>query len=171
MLGVTYAPMQELLRELRAREFTVGVVTGGGTEFVRAVSEELYGVPPELVVGSLIEHEFVAGDRPELRRTTRIVGDANEGASKVVHIQNQLGRRPLLAAGNSGGDTEMLAWAAGGEGGLALVVDHDDAEREYSYAGTAATFAQAETLTDTAHRLGWVVASMKDDWEQVLTDV
>lgn len=171
MLGVTYAPMQELLRELRARDFTVGIVTGGGTEFVRAVSQELYGVPPELVVGSMIQHEFVPGDEPYLRRTTRIVDAANEGAPKVVHIQNHLGRRPLLAAGNSGGDTEMLAWAAAGEGGLALVVDHDDDEREFAYTGSAVSFAEAETVTDTARRLGWVIASMKDDWEQVFTEV
>lgn len=170
LAGITYAPMLELIDELRAREFTVCIVTGGGTEFVRAIGTELYGVIPELVVGSLIEHEFVPGDRPSLRRTSRILGSANEGAPKVVNIQNQLGRRALLAAGNSGGDTEMLAWTAAG-GGLALVVDHDDEEREFAYAGSAASFAEAESLVDTAHRLGWVVASMRDDWEQVFRDV
>ena len=101
----TYRPMLELIAELRSLDFTVCVVTGGGTEFVRAVSQELYGVPPEAVVGSLIGYEYVPTSDtsgPGLRRTTDIVGGANEGAVKVTNIQTQLGRRPVLAAGNSG---------------------------------------------------------------------
>ena len=120
--------MLELLEELRRLDFSVMIVTGGGTEFVRAVSQDLYGVPPEAVVGTLIEYDYTDdGDRPVLRRTTRLLGAANEGAPKVSNIQTQLGRRPILAAGNSGGDREMLEWAATGEGPtLALLVNHDD---------------------------------------------
>ena len=98
--------MLELLDELRRRDFTVGIVTGGGTEFVRAISDDLYGVPAERVVGTLIGYEFTRDgeNRPELRRTTALLGTANEGPAKVTNIQTQLGRRPILAAGNSGGD-------------------------------------------------------------------
>jgi haloacid dehalogenase-like hydrolase len=167
----TYVPMLELVAELRRRDFTVCVVTGGGTEFVRAISEDLYGVPPQNVVGSLIAYEFVptAGDAgPLLRRTTQLVGGANEGAVKVSNIQTQLGRRPILAAGNSGGDREMLEWAATGDGPtLALLVDHDDAEREFAYVSTAATFAEPEPITEVGTRLGWTVVSMADDWGRV----
>jgi len=93
------------------------------------VSEELYGVPPEAVIGTLVEYDFVRRDdgSPTLHRTNRVHGVANEGAAKVGNIQTQLGRRPLLAAGNSGGGREMLEWAgAAGEPYLALLIDHDD---------------------------------------------
>jgi phosphoserine phosphatase len=168
---LTYLPMLELIAELRERDFTVGVVTGGGTEFVRAISEDLYGVPPQCVVGTLIAYEFVPTSRaagPHLRRKNELVGDANEGPVKVSNIQAQLGRRPILAAGNSGGDREMLEWVAGGDGPtLALLVDHDDAEREFAYVGTAVTFAETEPIASVAARSGWTVVSMARDWEKV----
>jgi phosphoglycolate phosphatase-like HAD superfamily hydrolase len=168
-----YQPMLELLGELRKREFTIFVVTGGGTEFVRAVSEDLYGVPAQAVVGTLIEYDLVRrdDDRPALLRTGRISGAANEGAAKVSNIQTQLGRRPRLAAGNSGGDREMLEWAcAAGEPCLALLIDHDDEEREFRYVSTAQTFTEAEPITDVGTRLGWTVVSMANDWATVFRD-
>jgi len=146
-------------------------VTGGGTEFVRAVSEDLYDVPPQNVVGSLIAYEFVPtaddGPGPRLRRTAQLMGAANEGATKVSNIQAQLGRRPILAAGNSGGDREMLEWATAGDGPtLALLVDHDDEEREFRYMSTAETFTDSEPITDVGARLGWTIVSMARDWER-----
>ncbi len=166
---VVYRPMQELLAVLRELDFTVSVVTGGGTEFVRAISHDLYAVPPERVVGTLVEYDYSdEGDRPVLLRSTRIVGGANEGAVKVNNIQTQLGRRPILAVGNSGGDRQMLEWAATGEGTtLALLVNHDDADREFSYVSSAQTFAESEPITDVGARLGWTVISMANDWETV----
>ena len=128
--------MLELITELRRLDFLVALVTGGGTEFVRAISDDLYGVPAEAVVGTLIEYEFErdANGRPVLARSTGIGGAPNEGPAKVNNIQAQLGRRPILAAGNSGGDREMLEWAAAGDGPtLAVLVNHDDAEREFAY--------------------------------------
>ena len=111
--GVIYRPMLELLDELRAREFTIGIVTGGGTEFVRRVSGRCYGVEPGMVVGTNIGYEFTRDDdgRPLVRRTMAGIGAANEGGAKVEHIQSQVGRPPILAVGNSGGDREMLEWA------------------------------------------------------------
>jgi len=165
-----YQPMLELIDELRRRDFTISIVTGGGTEFVRAISDDLYGVPPEAVVGTLIKYQLVrdADDRPTLSRTADIEGDANEGAAKVTNIQTQLGRRPVLAGGNSGGDREMLEWACAGDGpGLAILVDHDDAEREFRYVSSAQTFTESEPITDVGARLGWTVVSMANDWEVV----
>lgn len=165
-----FQPMLELIDELRRRQFTVAIVSGGGTEFVRAISDELYGVPAELVVGTLIEYEFERSDagRPVVRRSTRLGSVANEGAAKVLHIQSHLGRRPILGVGNSSGDREMLEWATDdSRPSLALLVDHDDAEREFEYVGTAATFADAEPITDVAHRLGWTVVSIATDWNTV----
>lgn len=167
---VTYQPMRELLAALRQLDFTIAIVTGGGTEFVRAISSQLYGVPAELVVGTLIEYEMEADGqgRPHLLRTARLLGDANEGSAKVTNIQTQLGRRPILAAGNTVGDREMLDWAMASERPhLSLLVDHDDAEREFAYAGQAGTIADAEPLLDVAARSGWTVVSMSRDWEAV----
>jgi phosphoglycolate phosphatase-like HAD superfamily hydrolase len=168
--SVTYQPMLELLDELRRRDFTVGIVTGGGTEFVRAISDDLYGVPAERVVGTLIDYEFTRdGDtRPALRRTATMLGTANEGPAKVTNIQTQLGRRPILAAGNSGGDREMLEWALAAEGPtLALLIDHDDANREFQYTSTAETIVETEPITDVGARLGWTIVSMARDWDVV----
>jgi phosphoserine phosphatase len=165
-----YQPMLELIEELRRRDVTVTIVSGGGTEFVRAVSHQLYGVPPEAVVGTLIDYDYDRDETgaPRLRRARRLDGAANEGAVKVSNIQRQLGRRPLLAAGNSGGDREMLEWAAAGAGPtLALLVDHDDAEREFSYVSKAGTIQETEAITDVGARLGWTVVSMADDWDTV----
>jgi hypothetical protein len=168
-LTTVYQPMLELLDVLRSLDFTVRVVTGGGTEFVRAISDDLYDVPPERVVGTLVEYDVQDPDgSPSLLRSERLLGAANEGAAKVSNIQTQLGRRPILGVGNSGGDRQMLAWAASGDGPtLALLVDHDDAEREFSYASRAETFAETEPITDVAHRLDWTVISMARDWETV----
>ena len=170
LMAAVYQPMLELLDELRRREFTIFIVSGGGTEFVRAISQELYGVPPESVVGTLIAYQFVRRDdgRPALLRTEQIGSAANEGAAKVSHIQAHLGRRPILAAGNSAGDREMMEWTCAGDGPcLALLVGHDDAEREFAYASTAATFDEAEPIAAVAQRLGWTVVSMAHDWATV----
>jgi len=167
-----YRPMLELIAELRARHFSVYVVTGSGTEFVRAVSDELFGVKPEGVVGSQVGYELIHADgRPKLVRTRELFGDPNEGPAKITSIQRLLGRRPILAAGNSAGDSEMLEYAQAFDGpSLALLVDHDDAEREYAYQSAAGTLAASEPITATALRKGWTVVSMRDDWSTVFAD-
>ena len=166
-----YQPMLELIDELRAHSFSVYLVTGGGTEFVRAVCQSFYGVPQEGVVGSGVVYEVTRnGERPSLVRTTELLGEANEGGAKISNIQRQLGRRPILAGGNSPGDTAMLEYAAASDGpSLALVVHHDDGDREYAYESVAGTFTAGESLPETARRLGWAIASMKDDWDVVFT--
>jgi phosphoserine phosphatase len=167
---MVYQPMLELLDVLRAHGFDVFVVTGGGTEFVRAVSRELYGVRPDDVVGTLIEYHYEdhGADSATLRRTAQAQGEVNEGQAKVEHIQTQLGRRPIFAAGNSAGDREMLEYArTSGTPSLALLVDHDDAEREYAYESRAVSFTDTEPITAAGHRLGWTIVSVRDDWATV----
>ena len=168
--SVIYQPMLELLDELRAHDFTIGIVTGGGTEFVRQVSRRYYAVEPGMVVGTMIGYAFDRDHdgKPVVRRTIDQIGNANEGGPKIEHIQSQIGRRPVLAVGNSGGDREMLEWAqASPHGGLAVLIDHDDDQREFAYQSTAATFEDAEPIVSVGERLGWVIVSIKDDWSTV----
>ncbi len=166
--AITYRPMIELLDALRAVGVTPFIVTGGGTEFVRAVSHDLYDIPPWHIVGTTVVHDVDDVDGlPVLHRTARVLGDANEGDVKVANIQLHLGTRPILAAGNSAGDARMLEHALGQDrDGVALLVDHDDAHREYAYESRAATF-EATPVLETAAIRGWTVTSMRDDWTTV----
>ena len=166
---LAYAPMLELLDLLRARDFSVFLVTGGGVEFVRAVSAQLYGVAPDDVVGSAVQVSFERRDgRVVLVRRPALLGAPNEGPPKPVNIQSHIGRRPILAAGNSAGDREMLEYAHTGDlPSLCLVIDHDDPQREYAYSGASVTDPDAEPIIGTASRFGWTVVSMREDWNRV----
>jgi phosphoserine phosphatase len=168
--AMRYQPMLELINELRAHNFDVFIVTGGGAEFVRAISRSFYDVSPDAVVGSLVGYRFTrdSGGRPRLLRTNELFGDVNEGEPKVTNIRRQLGRRPIFAAGNSPGDTEMLEYALAGTGpSMALLVDHDDPEREYAYEGRAGSYGTEGSLLEAARQLGFTVASMRHDWATV----
>ena len=166
-----YQPMLELMEELRSRGFDFYLVSAGGAEFVRVVGEDFYGVKPEGVVGSQIDYELTrdADGKVQLLRTNQLVASGpNEGPGKPPNIQRILGRRPCVAGGNSAGDAEMLEYAMAYDGpSLAVLVNHDDGEREHAYESVAGTFAADESITDTAARLGWTVISMKDDWSTV----
>ena len=166
---MVYQPMLELLAALQQHGFSNCISTGGGTEFVRAISKRVYGVEQERVVGTLVTYVVIHRDgRPVLVRTARPQGEANEGEAKISNIQLGLGRRPALAAGNSPGDADMLEHTQHKDGpSLALLVNHDDAEREYAYESEAGTFDAEESVTDQATRLGWTQVSMRDDWAAV----
>jgi hypothetical protein len=168
-----YQPMVEVMEYLRANGFRTYIVTGGGQEFVRVYSEDVYGVPPEQVVGSsvLTKYEYRDG-KPVLLREPKVFFIDNNGG-KAIGINLFIGKRPYAAFGNSTGDREMLEWTqAGGGARLMMLVYHDDALREYAYgpAGglpdtNVGTFSQA--LMDEARKNGWVVISMKNDWKRV----
>ena len=150
---VGYQPMIELLGLLRANDFKVFICTGGGRDFVRPVSEAMYGVPRENVIGSATTLEYRAGN---LYRTKGVEQPIDDGPGKPVHIWTRTGRMPLLAAGNSDGDVAMLETARFG-----VLVHHDDAEREFAYdTGTE------QALVEAAQR-AWTVVSMKNDWSAV----
>jgi phosphoglycolate phosphatase-like HAD superfamily hydrolase len=170
---LAYQPMVELLEYLRANGFKTFIVSGGGIEFMRPMTEAVYGIPPEQVVGSSIKTKYEVKDgKPALMRLPE-VDFIDDKAGKPVGINKFIGRRPIAAFGNSAGDKEMLEWTEAG-GGIRLMglVFHDDAEREYAY-GPAnglpdtkfGTFPQS--LMDEAEKKGWVVISMKDDWKQI----
>lgn len=162
-----YQPMLELLEYLRANDFEVYIVTGGGMEFVRPWAGRVYGVPPRRVVGSSLKTKFEMRDnQPVLIRTSEI-NLLNDGDGKPVGVHEFIGQQPIAAFGNSDGDLEMLQWTASGNGArLILLVHHTDAEREYAY-DAHSPFGKLSTALDEAKARGWVVVDMKRDWNTI----
>lgn len=150
-----YAPMVELLRYLEANRFTCYIVSGGGRDFMRPVTTALYGIPPERVVGSSVGVTFTDGNLV----TTAQPEFLNDGPVKPVRIWGRIGRRPIFSAGNSNGDIEMLQYT----NGFRLLINHDDAEREFDYT------AGAEKALALAAEDGWTVASIRNDWATVFS--
>jgi hypothetical protein len=164
---MVYQPMLELLAYLRANGFKTFIVSGGGIEFLRPWVEKVYGIPPEQTVGSSGKLKLeVRGGKPVLVKLPEInLIDDKEG--KPVGIQTHIGRRPIAAFGNSDGDLQMLQWATAGAGPrFALIVHHDDAEREWAYDRTS-HIGKLDKAWDEAKAKGWTVVSMKDDWAEI----
>ena len=164
---LVFQPMLELLEYLRGNGFKTFIVSGGGADFIRPWSEMVYGVPPEQVIGSQIQLAFQMRDgNPVLMREPKVIF-IDDQAGKPVGIARHIGRRPILAFGNSDGDLEMLQWATGGAGRrLGLILHHTDGEREYAY-DRKSPFGRLDKAMDLAPQNGWVLVSMKDDWSQV----
>jgi hypothetical protein len=168
-----YQPMIELLAYLRANGFKNFIVSGGGIEFMRPWAEQVYGIPPEQIVGSSIKTRFeMRGGQPVLVRLPELNFNDDKGG-KPVGINQHIGRRPIAAFGNSRGDQEMLEYTQGGSGPrFELLVLHDDAVREYAY-GPAHGLPDVKlgafppALDEQAKKDGWIVVSMKNDWKQV----
>jgi len=164
---LVYAPMQELLVYLRASGFKTFIVSGGSVEFMRPWAEQAYGIPPEQIIGSQQDVSFAMRDgKPVLTRAPKIAF-VDDGPGKPVGIYRQLGRRPIAAFGNSDGDLQMLQVTAAGDGRrLALIVHHDDAEREYAY-DRDSHIGKLDQAWDEAKARNWIVVSMKSDWKKV----
>ncbi len=171
---LTFQPMQEVLRYLRANGYKTYIVTGGGQDFVRVYAETVYGIPPEQVVGTAggTAFGYDRDGKPFLTKEPRLLlNDDKAGKPEGIHLM--IGRRPQAAFGNSGGDRQMLEYTMAGPGRrLAMIVLHDDARREYAYGPAqglppshVGTFPQA--VYDQAIRDGWVVVSMKNDWKRI----
>jgi phosphoglycolate phosphatase-like HAD superfamily hydrolase len=170
---MVYQPMLELLAYLRANGFKTFIVSGGGIEFMRPWAEQVYGIPPEQVVGSSIKTKFEMRDRKPVLIRLPELNFNDDKAGKPVGINQHIGRRPIAAFGNSVGDKEMLEYTQGGSGArFMLLVLHDDAAREYAY-GPALGLPNVKlgaftpALYEQAKKDGWTVVSMKDDWKQV----
>jgi len=164
---LAFVPMRELLDYLRANGFSTWIVSGGGVEFLRVMTEELYGVPPQQVVGSSAQTKYeVRNGKPVIVRLPK-VDFVNDKAGKPVGINKFIGKRPIAAFGNSDGDFEMLQWTTSAPGArLGVIVHHDDAAREFAY-DRKSHIGQLVRGLDEGPALGWTIVSMKDDWKSV----
>lgn len=164
---MTFVPMRELLDYLRANGFKTYIVSGGGVEFMRPMTEKMYGIPPEQVVGSTITTEYaIVGDVPVLRRLPKI-DFVDDGKGKPAGINKFIGRKPIFVAGNSDGDYEMLRWVTAAKGpGFAMIVHHTDADREVAYDRKSA-IGKLDKALDEAERRNWLLVDMKSDWKKV----
>ena len=167
---LVFQPMLELLDYLRANGFKTFIVSGGGIEFMRPWVAEVYGIPPEQVVGSSIQTKFeLRGGEPVLVRLPKI-DFIDDKAGKPVGINTHIGRRPIAAFGNSDGDLQMLQWTAAGQGArFCLIVHHTDAEREWAY-DRQSHIGKLDQALDAANQRGWTVVDMQKDWGQIYPD-
>jgi phosphoserine phosphatase len=168
--SMVYQPMLELLDYLEANGFTNFIVSAGGIGFMRPWSETLYGIPPDRVVGTSMELEYKLLDgKPVIQRKLQL-HFLNEKAAKPVSIERFIGRRPILAAGNSDGDYEMLEWTTAGEGKrLGLIVHHTDAKREWAYDRNSSN-GRLDRGLDNAAANGWLLIDMASEWKQVFPE-
>ena len=164
---MVYQPMLEVLTYLRANGFKTFIVSGGGIEFMRPWTERVYGIPPEQVIGSSIKTKYEVRDgKPVITRLAELnFIDDKEG--KPIGIQQHIGRRPIMAFGNSDGDFQMLEWTTSGPGArFGLIVHHTDAEREWAY-DRESHIGKLDKGLDEAATKGWTVTDMKSDWKVV----
>ena len=161
-LECAYAPMLELLRYLEANGFSNYIASGGGRDFMRPISDQVYGIPRDRVIGSATALEYTGGDRGGTITRKAEADYLDDGPQKPIRIWSRVGRRPLLAAGNANGDIPMLdfAWHED-KPFLRLLVLHDDGDREFDYT------RGADQALEKAGTSGWTVVSIKDDWATV----
>jgi phosphoglycolate phosphatase-like HAD superfamily hydrolase len=173
---LVFQPMLESIRYLRANGYKTYIVTGGGQDFVRVFAEQVYGIPPEQVVGTAggTAFSYDKDGKPVLTKEPKLLlNDDKAGKPEGIHLM--IGRRPYAAFGNSSGDQQMLEYTGAGDGArLMVLVLHDDKQREYAYGPAQSlpdtkvgTFTQA--LYDEAKNKGWTIISMKNDWNQIFS--
>ena len=161
----TYRPMVELLRYLEAHGFTTYIASGGDRDFMRPFTHQAYGIPSERVIGSSNALEFVVGDNGTALVYQGKPDIFDDGDAKPVRIWSRIGRRPIIAVGNSNGDIPMLQFAAhSSRPSMGILIDHDDGEREFAYR------TGAEKAHEMAARTGWTVVSMRNDWTTVFAE-
>ena len=161
-METTFQPMVALLRYLKAHDFTTYIASASGRDFIRPVTETLYGIPPERVIGSAVKLAFQANDQGATIVRQPGLDFIDDGPAKAVHIWEGIGRYPIFAAGNANGDIPMLQLTdANSHASLCMLVNHDDAAREFAYT------AGAEDALKIAQDRGWVVVSVKQDWGNV----
>lgn len=164
---MVYQPMLELLDYLRAHQFKLYIVSGGEVGFMRVWAEEVYGIPPEQIIGSRFVGQFQDRDgQLQIIRIAKLEHN-DDGPGKPESIDALIGRRPVIAFGNSDGDLQMLEWTAGRKGKSLLgLVHHTDAQREWAY-DRSSNIGRLDKAWDAAQQNGWTVIDMARDWKRV----
>jgi phosphoserine phosphatase len=164
---LAYQPMLELLAYLQGQGFENWIVSGGTADFIRVWAQPVYGIAPQHVIGSAVKVKFEMADGKALLVRLPEIDFVDNQAQKPVGIHRQIGRRPLMAFGNSDGDLQMLQWTAGGKGPrFAALIRHTDAVREYAY-DRKSSVGHLDRALDEAGRRHWLVVSIRDDWARV----
>ncbi len=165
--ALTYKPQLELLAYLRGAGFKTYIVSGGEVQFMRVFAEQAYGVPPEQVIGTNLTTKFEMRGEQGVLVAQPTLGSMDDGPGKPSNIELHIGRRPLVAVGNSDGDLQMLQYSASSaRPNLQILVHHDDAVREYAY-DRQSKIGKLDKALDEAGARGWTVVSMKSDWKTV----
>ena len=165
-----YEPMLELLEYLRAKDFNTYIVSAGGVEFMRVFAEKVYGIPPEQTFGSSIRLKYEVRDNRTVLVRLPEIDFIDDKAGKPVGIQHFIGRRPIMAFGNSDGDFEMLEFATKSDRpGMGVLIHHTDAEREAAYDRNSAEGRLYRGLDEVSKR-DWILVDMKEDWLQIFPD-
>ncbi len=166
---LAYQPMLEVLKYLREKGFKTYIVSGGGLEFMRPWTEKLYGIPPEQVIGTSVKTKFEMRDGKWSIFRLPEIDFINDRGGKPVSIQKFIGKRPLIAFGNSDGDMQMLQWTTSGPGRrLGLIIHHTDPEREYAY-DRESDVGRLDKALDKAEHWNWIVVDMRNDWSRIFT--
>ncbi|WP_108858571.1 HAD family phosphatase [Ruegeria sp. Alg231-54] len=166
---MTYQPMVELLRYLRDEGFKTYIVSGGGVHFMRVFAEDAYGIPPEQVLGTYMDTIYDSAEGEPVITKADGIAFVDDKEGKPINIERTIGRRPILAGGNSDGDFAMLEWTTAGDGPrLGVLIHHTDAEREWAYDRESPIGKLVDGL-DKGPDMGWVIVDMAQDWSRIYT--
>lgn len=164
---LVYQPMIEMIQYLQKNHFKVYIVSGGGQEFMRTFSQKIYGIPPEQVIGTAGKTKF---EKFQLVKLPQVLF-VDDHAGKPEAINLFIGKKPIIAFGNSDGDREMLEWTQSGKGKRMMVlVHHDDAKREYAYDTKSKVGTFSESLMKKAQTNNWQIISMKNNWKTIFAN-
>ncbi|MEZ8349167.1 HAD family hydrolase, partial [Vibrio splendidus] len=164
---LTYQPMKEMLTYLQEHDFKTYIVSGGGVDFMRAWAPEAYNIPPEQIIGSALKYNYSYNDgKPTVTKDSSIL-TIDDKAGKVTNIQHIIGKKPILAVGNSDGDQAMMQWATSQPNSMAMIVHHTDAEREWQYDRKSHVGKLDKALDEANSREDWTLIDMKSDWCEV----
>ncbi|MDJ0618466.1 MAG: HAD family hydrolase [Calothrix sp. MO_192.B10] len=169
-IQLTYKPVIGLVNYLKANGFKVYICSGGGVDFVRSFAEDAYGIPPEKVIGSAVKTKYDETEGPGGNLVRQpMLAQYNDQQGKPVGIERHIGKRPIIAVGNSGGDLEMFKYTNVGEDtSLIVLINHDDCDREYKYNDIpGGANGENESLDEAEGRDNWIVVSMKDDFQTI----
>ncbi|MEC6796426.1 HAD family hydrolase [Photobacterium sp. S4TG1] len=165
--ALTYQPMKEMLTYLQLHDFKTYIVSGGGVDFMRAWAPQVYNVPSEQIIGSALKYNYNYNDgKPTVTKDASIL-TIDDKAGKVTNIQHIIGKKPILAVGNSDGDQAMMQWATSHPNSMAMIVHHTDAEREWKYDRKSHVGKLDKALDEANSRADWTLIDMKSDWCEV----